>query len=83
MLNSLLSFFLFYNSFIFSPSCNVFCDSFFIVDPSFYIIGSLPPSSSLFDIIMLIHDRLLMVARLSGMCLLLASLTLLLRIQYT
>ena len=43
--------FLFYNSFNLSPSCYVFCDSFFIVGPSFCFIGSLPPSNSLFGII--------------------------------
>ena len=40
-----------YNSFDLCFSFNVFCDSFFIVDPSFCFIGSLPPSNSLFDII--------------------------------
>ena len=46
-----IAFFLFYNSFNMSPSLNVFCNSSFAVDPSFCIIGSLPPSNSLFDII--------------------------------
>ena len=51
MLNSLLVFFLVYSSFNFSPSCDEFRYSFFIVDPSFCFIGSLSPSNSLFDII--------------------------------
>ena len=43
--------FLFYSSFNLSPSFNVFCNGSLIVDHSFYFIGSLPPSNSLFDII--------------------------------
>ena len=39
------------NSLGLSFSFNVFCDSFFIVDPSLCFIGSLIPSNSLFDII--------------------------------
>ena len=61
-----------------SPSCNVFCDSFFIIDPSFFS-KAIRLRQSLTSL--LIHDGLLMVARLFGMCLLLASLTLLLEFQ--